>query len=505
VTARCELLDLPGVRAWCRPALLLGALVLSGCDEPKRPIHARAEPKEANRASVEAATPEEPKSDPPSPDAPGPAARILPTDRPRVYGLTRNVWIRSAPESGVQWIGSLWLGGSVAVRGPERVPGAGCANVWVPVEPRGWVCVDDRRATLNPAHAALVRLFPDSPRTDSSWPHRYAVVSRDVTRYRLPPELVPGAPGAHDAAARLPFSLTALGVPDLPPGLYEGRTKIVARSALAYVRELPLGEHTYLLMPDFSFVRRDQVEPVAPSQFAGVELREGRRLPIGFVQESGAHLYRFDPSGAPRAGAPVARLTALELEEPARAVNEDLYYRVRGSDDWLRKADAVVPEPSARPPFGDSAPDGRATWIEGSILGGWLVAFEGVRPVYVTLISAGRGGTPVAGRDPVSTASTPTGRFFITGKFRTATMESSTTPIVHGDVPWTQNFSGPHAIHSAYWHEEWGDLKSAGCVNVSPPDGRWLFDFTEPQAPDGWHAVKHVPRDGPATVLILHE
>src|SRR5690606_25373186 len=107
---------------------------------------------------------------------PASAPRAIPTDGPRVHARTRNVWIRSAPESGVQWIGSLWLGGSVKVRGPERVPGVGCADVWVPVEPRGWVCVDGRRTTLDPEHPALVRLFPDSPRTETPWPHRYAVV-----------------------------------------------------------------------------------------------------------------------------------------------------------------------------------------------------------------------------------------------------------------------------------------------------------------------------------------
>ncbi|MCH2110785.1 MAG: L,D-transpeptidase, partial [Polyangiaceae bacterium] len=148
---------------------------------------------------------------------------------------------------------------------------------------------------------------------------------------------------------------------------------------------------------------------------------------------------------------------------------------------------------------------GRATWIEASILGGWLVAFEGTRPVYATMISAGRGGAPHQGKKPIATASTPVGRFGIGGKFRTATMDSSSTPIVHADVPWTQNFSGPHAIHSAYWHNDWGQLKSAGCVNVSPRDGRWLFEFSEPDVPEDWHGVRYNPKYGGSTLLILHK
>lgn len=503
-----------------------GALLLVACDRSS-PAAAEASPRETTAASsaapASAPAPSSPEASAPEASSPSPepvlgraplgaaptpasAPRAIPTDGPRVHALTRNVWIRSAPESGVQWIGSLWLGGSVKVRGPERVPGVGCADVWVPVEPRGWVCVDGRRTTLDPEHPALVRLFPDSPRTETPWPHRYAVVPRDVTRYRLPPEVTPGRPGAAELTAQLPFALTRQLTPDLPPGLYEGRTKVVARSALAYVRELPLGEHTYLLLPDFSFVRRDQVELVPQGEFVGVRLGAELQLPVGFVRDADVQLYRLSPTGdAEPTGAPLARHTSLALGQETRQLGEETYYPVRGSELWLRARDAVIPRPSARAPFGDTLPAGRATWLEGSILGGWLVAFEGTTPVYATLIAAGRGGTPVSGRDPVSTASTPTGRFFITGKFRTATMESSTTPIVHGDVPWTQNFSGPHAIHSAYWHDDWGDLKSAGCVNVAPRDGQWLFDFTEPAVPAGWHAVKHIPRDGPATVLILHE
>lgn len=435
---------------------------------------------------------------------PQPDDRIR-TDGPRVYALTRNVWIRSAPQVDVQWIGSLWLGGTVKVRGSERVPGAGCANVWVPIEPRGWVCVDERRATMSPEHPALVRLYAERPRVETAWPHRYATVPADVTRYRLPPEVAPGSPNAAALQAQLPFSLLDSGNPDLPPGLYEGRTKIVARSALAYVRELPLGEHTYLLMPDLSFVRRDRVELAQPSHFQGVELRGEQRLPIAFVQGEGARLHRWASAGGPApTGAPLARGSHVALSGQKREHAGATYHEIRGSGDWIKASDVGIPAPSAKP-WGDAAPPAGTTWLEASILGGWLVAFVGSEPVYATLISAGRGGTPVADRDAVSTASTPTGRFFITGKFATATMESSTTPMVHGDVPWTQNFSGPHAIHSAYWHDDFGELKSAGCVNVSPLDGKWLFGFTQPAVPEGWHAVKHVSRDGPATLLILHE
>ena len=147
----------------------------------------------------------------------------------------------------------------------------------------------------------------------------------------------------------------------------------------------------------------------------------------------------------------------------------------------------------------------KETWMEASILGGWLIAYRGIEPVYATMISAGRGGRPHPGKKAIETASTPTGRFTINGKFKTASMNSSSTPIVHADVPWTQNFSGPHALHSAYWHDDFGKLKSAGCVNISPLDGKWLFEFSEPRVPEDWHGVRAIRRYGKPSTFIVHE
>jgi hypothetical protein len=76
--------------------------------------------------------------------------------------------------------------------------------------------------------------------------------------------------------------------------------------------------------------------------------------------------------------------------------------------------------------------------------------------------------------------------------------------LIHSDVPWTQNFSGPHALHGAYWHNDWGELKSGGCINVSPIDGKWLYEFTEPAVPPDWHAVRWDPKNEPSTTLIVH-
>jgi lipoprotein-anchoring transpeptidase ErfK/SrfK len=39
------------------------------------------------------------------------------------------------------------------------------------------------------------------------------------------------------------------------------------------------------------------------------------------------------------------------------------------------------------------------------------------------------------------------------------------------------------AIHSTYWHNNFGEPMSRGCVNASPEDSKWIFRWTEPIVP----------------------
>jgi lipoprotein-anchoring transpeptidase ErfK/SrfK len=57
------------------------------------------------------------------------------------------------------------------------------------------------------------------------------------------------------------------------------------------------------------------------------------------------------------------------------------------------------------------------------------------------------------------------------------------------DVPWVQYFVGGYALHAAYWHDDFGQPRSHGCINLSPRDARTLFNRTAPAIPVGWHGV----------------
>ena len=51
-------------------------------------------------------------------------------------------------------------------------------------------------------------------------------------------------------------------------------------------------------------------------------------------------------------------------------------------------------------------------------------------------------------------------------------------------IGWTSIFAtGGVAIHSTFWHNNFGDPVSHGCVNTQPDDARWIFRWGQPIVP----------------------
>jgi lipoprotein-anchoring transpeptidase ErfK/SrfK len=104
--------------------------------------------------------------------------------------------------------------------------------------------------------------------------------------------------------------------------------------------------------------------------------------------------------------------------------------------------------------------------------------------VFATIVSTGEGG--LAGNH-----ATKQGTFLIHTKHVTVTMDSDAAGEsfdLH-DVPHVQYFNGGYALHGAYWHDDFGKPRSHGCVNLSPHDAAWLFAWTSPELPEGWHGA----------------
>lgn len=110
-----------------------------------------------------------------------------------------------------------------------------------------------------------------------------------------------------------------------------------------------------------------------------------------------------------------------------------------------------------------------------------LSCLENGREVYFCRISSGAKYDMYG--NVVDKWATPVGLHHITRKYISLQMSGGTTGAGY-DLPgigWTCIFAtGGVAIHSTFWHNNYGDPVSHGCVNASPEDAKWIFRWTTP-------------------------
>lgn len=463
--------------------------------------------------------------------------RIAGAEAPsRLYSLRETTWIQSKAGGGER-LGYLGLGASVALRHPGREPGPACPDGYYAIEPRGYVCANDRVTTLktDPTLQALLPLVPD----EKKLPYRYAISNGTPMYWRLPTpeeqeraERWLGAPGSfkryswnerHERLAELvspapteepPSSLRYEHVASGRPARDPVKRAIPLGSTLSFSRVFSHDGRAFLLSADGTLVPADRVRPFRASKFQGVVLAKEQTLPLAWIRQASAPKWVLSrPQREPVQAGAWPRHSAVFLDQSApakesggRTLLPTLSKDARGATLYLDQRDATVVERAERLPAGVGATD---KWIQVSVTRGVLVAYRGATPVFTTLISPGLGGPSREGVDPVRASTTPSGTFHIQYKYRVQTMSpqknrpTDERTFWMSDVPYAQYFSIPFALHTAYWHEDFGEPMSGGCVNLSPSDGKWLFEFTDPPLPEGWTAVWAEGENGRGTLLLI--
>jgi len=128
--------------------------------------------------------------------------------------------------------------------------------------------------------------------------------------------------------------------------------------------------------------------------------------------------------------------------------------------------------PSMTPVF--SSGGGNLRWIDVDLTKQILIAYEGDAAVRSTLVSTGLTNTP-----------TPVGVYRIWIKLR---YDDMTGPGYYlADVPYTMYFYRGYGIHGTYWHNNFGNPMSHGCVNLPTSEAGWLFEWAEVGTPVNIH------------------
>lgn len=140
-------------------------------------------------------------------------------------------------------------------------------------------------------------------------------------------------------------------------------------------------------------------------------------------------------------------------------------------------------------------------WVEIDLSEQKLKAWEGSNLFLETAISSGLPWTP-----------TPTGEFIIWIKLRASKMEGGQGKYYYylPNVPYVMYFENNqvprwrgYGLHGTYWHNDFGNVHSHGCVNLPTPIAERLYHWTTPALVQGKNLV-YSSADNPGTRIVIH-
>jgi hypothetical protein len=369
------------------------------------------------------------------------SARVLKADQPLFTSPSKDAARRGSAAQGAR----LPI---YAARG-----GSGCGTRWLQVGPSAWVCEDAVELVDSAPVHPFARSIRDAP---DGLPYSYYFVGPD------------------GSFAYRDLKNADVGEPDmqLEPGF-----------AVAIVEERLLEGTRYGRTYNALWVPMRDLGPVRSFGFQGEALASSPSsplVPFGWVIADRARLRT-------RTGSPTASPDGRNRFElvPILSSLETAGLLQIGDDAWLKATDVRRPTLAEPPPEVDVAAGER--WIDVELATQTLVAYEGKKPVFTTLVATGKG-------RPGSPTVTPKGVFRVWIKLLSSDMdnledENAARYYRMETVPYVQYFSKGVGLHGAFWHRGFGQVRSHGCVNLAPLDAQRLFWWTSPRLPAGWTAV----------------
>ena len=440
---------------------------------------------------------------------PEPLAVVQPDfpDGTRSLELRRTVGVRLEPGDDGKRIGTVAIDTRVAwVRSAKR---KGCERPWIEIRPRGWICGDYVEPSKKPPYGQEV---PHLERGELV-PGVYGKVTAPAAvTYVLEKPRPVRKLDKHDKkkeAAKADKSGVRTGkldgktaarrgderkrpvadeadmaevLPAVPvvPRMIEDKPLVGSVNVRQY-DEVTVGGKQYWKIDkkDNEYVLKQAITQHRPSLFGGARLGDdtGWSVPLAFVwpRYGGQLAWTTNTAVGGGVNRQLAARTPLAIRDAARdKAGKPAAYRI-GELEWIAAGDVRVFQPAAPPAMLEPA----ERWIDIDVDDQILVAYEGELAVYATLISSGGTTTP-----------TETGVYRMWLKESEADMKglNGEDPYSVATVPWTQFFSPEKglALHTAYWHDQFGTRRSHGCVNLAPRDARWLYFWSDPQVPAGW-------------------
>ncbi|MFP6683463.1 MAG: L,D-transpeptidase [Polyangiaceae bacterium] len=363
--------------------------------------------------------------------------------------------------------GSAGAGAYLPIFGARR--GVGCKGAWLQLGPQAWACSDEVELSGSMA------LPPNQRATAHSdgMPYRYYFVGSDGSF-------------AYKSFQQVDFGSPAM---TLQPGF-----------AVAVSEQREQDGQRYGLSRRGLWLPMRDLKPAKPSAFRGIELAEidtGSGIPVAWVIRQRAATHALRGKRFVRDGKHQRRFDQLSIHARKQYFGRTML-RI-AANRWIDSRDVRQPTVASVP--SEVAVSENERWIDVHLASQTLVAYEGEKPVFATLVSTGRGKTPG------HPSATPKGVHRIWVKLLSSVMDNLEDDAASNyyrieDVPYVQYFAKGVGLHAAFWHRSFGQVRSHGCVNLAPLDARRLFWWTRPHLPSGWTASLPTAYDKGTIVVV---
>ncbi|MDA3862525.1 MAG: L,D-transpeptidase [Deltaproteobacteria bacterium] len=216
---------------------------------------------------------------------------------------------------------------------------------------------------------------------------------------------------------------------------------------------------------DAGYVSARSITPYKFINLRGVKAKR-KELPIVFVVRKDAWLWKRKRGKFVKFNK-IDKYAVRPVKDPGGP-----FYKIKYAPHvYLKKSDtAYAPNPPA-PPASIKKDE---HWIDIDLGNNILYAFKGKRLIKLMLTS--------------SAQRTETGihRVYLKRVYQTYDQLRIKDGYFLEAVPYVQYYMLGFSIHGAYWHDDFPDHITHGCVNLSVIDSKWLFRFLGPIFPRGF-------------------
>ncbi len=200
----------------------------------------------------------------------------------------------------------------------------------------------------------------------------------------------------------------------------------------------------------------EDLQVLTPSAFTGFLLTRDVPFRFGWVLT--------ETQSVNAAGTPVQTYTRYQVVHEVPAVTQNPGFIAVGADEWLPEDKVAM----VNPQIPADAVANTCRFIYVNLAEQTLTVYDKCKLVFATLVSSG------------ANSWTFEGRFTILYKVEYGSITPPPTSIseyfIEG-VPWFMTYTGVFGFHGAYWHDNFGIPASHGCINLSPADAKWLYDW----------------------------